>query len=66
MGVFPAEDPAPGKAKTKIDKLNTHVDKHMKGTKLKPSRGKSTINSLVPSKVKGQHHRSVLGQVTHT
>jgi hypothetical protein len=63
MGVVPAQDPGPGKAKTKIGKSNTHKDKPTKGKKLKPSKGKSTINSLVPSKVKGWHHRSVLGEV---
>jgi hypothetical protein len=64
MGVVPAQDPGPGKAKTKIDELNTHTDKTMKGKELKPSRGISTIYSLVPSKEKGWHHRSVLGEVT--
>jgi hypothetical protein len=64
MGVVPAHVPGPGKANTKIDKSNTHTDKPMKGMKLKPSRGKSTINSLVPSKVKGWHHRIVLGEVS--
>jgi hypothetical protein len=63
MGRVAAQDPGPGKAKTKIGKSNTHKDKPTKGKKLKPSRGKSTINSLVPSKVKGWHHRSVLGEV---
>jgi hypothetical protein len=65
MGVVPAQDPGPGKAKTKIDESNTHTDKSTKGKKLKPSGGKSTINSLVIPKVQGQHHRSVLGEVTH-
>jgi hypothetical protein len=40
---------------------------HCKPTRdkeLKPSRGKSTIYHLVPSKEKGWHHRSVLGEVT--
>jgi hypothetical protein len=67
MGVLvPAQDPGPGKAKTKIDELNTHRDKPTKGKELKPSRGKSTIYNLVPSKEKGWHHRSVLGEVTRT
>jgi hypothetical protein len=66
MGVVPAQDPGPGKAKTKIDESNTHTDKPMKGKELKPSRGKSTIYNLVPSKEKGQHHRSALQQVTCT
>jgi hypothetical protein len=66
MGVVPAQDPGPGKAKTKIDELYTHTDKPMKGKKLKPSRGKSTIYNLVQSKEKGRHHRSVLGEVTQT
>jgi hypothetical protein len=62
MGVVPAQDPGPGKAITKIDELNTHTVKPMKGKELKPSRG--TIYNLVPSKKKGWHHRSVLGEVT--
>jgi hypothetical protein len=64
MGVVPAKDPGPGKAKKKIDGLNTHTNKPTKGKELKSSRGKSTIYDLVPSKEKGQHHRSVLGEVT--
>jgi hypothetical protein len=64
MGVVPAQDPGPGKAKTKLDEFNTHTDKPTKGKELKPSRGKSTIYNLVPSKEKGWHHRSVLGEVT--
>jgi hypothetical protein len=64
MGVVPAQDPGPGKAKTKIDELNTHTDKPTKGKELKPSIGKSTIYNLVPSKEKGWHHRSVLREVT--
>jgi hypothetical protein len=66
MGVVPAQDPGPGKAKTKIGELNTHTDRPMKGEELKASRGKSTIYNLVPSKEKGWHHRSVLGEVTCT
>jgi hypothetical protein len=62
MGVVPAQDPGPGKAIIKIDELNTHTVKTMKGNELKPSRG--TIYNLVPSKEKGWHHRSVLGEVT--
>jgi hypothetical protein len=65
MGVVPAQDPGPGKAKTKIDESNAHAVKPTKGKKLKPSRGKSTINSLVLSKVKGRHHRSVLGEASY-
>jgi hypothetical protein len=64
MGVVPAQDPGPGKAILKIDELNTHTDKPTKGKELKPSRGKSTIYNLVPSKEMGWHHRSVLGEVT--
>jgi hypothetical protein len=64
MGVVPAQDPGPGKAKMKIEESNTHTNKPMKGKELKPSRGKSTIYNLVPSKEKGWHHRSVLGEVT--
>jgi hypothetical protein len=64
MRVVPAQDPGPGKVKTKIDELNTHTIKPMKGNELKPSRG--TIYNLVPSKEKGCHHRSVLGEVTWT
>jgi hypothetical protein len=30
MGVVPAQDPGPGKAKTKIDESNTHTDKPTK------------------------------------
>jgi hypothetical protein len=52
------------KTKTKIDELNIHADKPIKGKELKPSRGKSSIYNLVPSKEKGWHHRSVLGEVT--
>jgi hypothetical protein len=66
MGVAPAQDPGPGKAKMKIDESNTHTDKPTKGKELKPSTGKSTIYNLVPSKEKGWHHRSVLGEVTCT
>jgi hypothetical protein len=66
MGLVPAQDPGPGKAKMKIDESNSHTDKPMKGKELKPIRGKSTIYNLVPSKEKGQHHRSVLGEVTCT
>jgi hypothetical protein len=57
MGVVPAQDPGPGKAKMKIDELNTHTDKPTKGKELKPSRCKSTIYNLVLSKAKGWHHR---------
>jgi hypothetical protein len=64
MGVVPAQDPGPGKAITKINELNTHTVKPTKGNEPKPSRG--TIYNLVPSKEKGQHHRSVLGEVTQT
>jgi hypothetical protein len=63
MGVVPAQNPGPGKAITKIDELNTHTVKPMKGNELKPSRG--TVYNLVPSK-EGRHHRSVLGEVTRT
>jgi hypothetical protein len=66
MGVVPAQDPGPEKAKTKINELNTHTDRSVKRMELKPSRGKSTIYNLVPSKEKGWHHRSVLGEVTCT
>jgi hypothetical protein len=62
MGVVPAQDPGPGKAITKIDELNTYTVKPTKGKELKPSKG--TIYNLVPSKEKGRHHRSVLGEVT--
>jgi hypothetical protein len=64
MGVVPAQGPGPGKAIMNIDESNTHTNKPMKGKELKPSRGKSTIYNLVPSKEKGRHHRSVLGEVT--
>ena len=62
MGVVPAQDPGLGKAIMKIDELNTHTIKPIKGNELKPSRG--TMYNLVPSKEKGRHHRSVLGEVT--
>jgi hypothetical protein len=52
MGVVPAQDPGPGKAKTKIDESKTNTNKPAKGKELKPSRGKSTIYNLVPSKEK--------------
>jgi hypothetical protein len=39
-GVVPAQDPGPGKARTKTDELYTHTDKPTKGRELKPSRGK--------------------------
>jgi hypothetical protein len=61
MGVVPAQDPGPGKTITKIDDVNTHAVKPTKGNQLKPSRG--TMYNLVPSKEKGWHHRSVLGEV---
>jgi hypothetical protein len=61
-GVVPAQDPGPGKARTKINEVYTHTVKPTKGDELKPSRG--TIYNLVPSKEKGRHHRSVLGEVT--
>ena len=64
MGVVPAQDPGPGKARTKIDEVYTHTVKPTKGNELKPSRG--TIYNLVASKEKGWHHRSVLGEVTQT
>jgi hypothetical protein len=51
MGVVPAQDPGPGKTKTKIDELNTHTDKPMKGKELKPSRGKSSIYISPPQTV---------------
>jgi hypothetical protein len=49
LGVVPAQDPGPGKAKTKLNEFNTHSNKPTKGKELKPSRGKSTIYNLVPS-----------------
>jgi hypothetical protein len=60
LGVVPAQDPGPGKAKTKLDEFNTHTDKATKGKELKPSRGKKMIYNLVLSMEKGQHHRRVL------
>jgi hypothetical protein len=60
MGVVPAQDPGPGKAKTKIDESNTHTTSQGTQTYI----GKSTLYNLVPSKEKGWHHRSVLGEVT--
>jgi hypothetical protein len=64
MGVVPAQDPGPRKAKTMINELNTHTDKPTKGKEPKPSRGKSKIYNLVLFKEKGWHHRRVLGEVT--
>jgi hypothetical protein len=64
LGVVPAQDPGPGKTKTKLYEINTHTDKPAKGKELKPIRGKSTIYNLVLSKKKGWHHRSVMGEVT--
>jgi hypothetical protein len=64
LGVVPAQDPGPGKAKMKLDEFNTHTNKPTKGKELKPSKGKSMIYNLVLSKEKGWHHRSVLGEVT--
>jgi hypothetical protein len=64
MGVVPAQDPGPGKAITKVNELYTHTAKPTKDNELKPRRG--TIYNLVPSKEKGWHHRSVLGEVTRT
>ncbi len=52
IGVVPAQDPGPGKAKMKIDELYTHTDKPTKGKELKPSSRKSTIYNLVSSKEK--------------
>ncbi len=49
-----------------FQKVRDQINKPMKGKELKPSRGKSTIYNLVPSKEKGWHHRSVLGEVTQT
>jgi hypothetical protein len=68
MGVVPAQDPGPGKAKMKIDKSSAHskVEPMKKGMELNPSRGKSTTNSLVLPKLQGWHHRSVLGEVKCT
>jgi hypothetical protein len=62
MGVVCAQDPGSGKAITKISELNTHTVKPKKDNQLRPSRG--TVYNLVPSKEKGWHHRSVLGEVT--
>jgi hypothetical protein len=62
--VVPAQDPGTGKAITKIDELNTHTVKPMKGNELIPSRG--IIYNLVQCNEKGGHHQSVLGEVTQT
>ncbi len=51
MGVVPAQDPGLGKAIMKIDELNTHTIKPIKGNELKPSRG--TIYNFDASKEKG-------------
>jgi hypothetical protein len=55
MGVIPARDPGPGKAKPRSGELDTH--------KVKPRKGKAVRNSLVPLGKK-RHHRSVLGEVS--
>jgi hypothetical protein len=67
MGVIPARDPGPGKAKPRNGELDTH--------KVKPSRGKSGKSSslvvvearqetgLVPLG-KERYHRSVLGEAS--
>jgi hypothetical protein len=53
MGVVPASDPGPGKAKPGNGKLDTQKTKPRKGKSLVPP-GSTTV---------GRHHRSVLGGV---
>jgi hypothetical protein len=47
----------------KNGKSDTHKIKPTKGKKTKPRKGKTATKILVPSKEKGWHHRSVLGEV---
>ena len=54
MGVIPARDPGPGKAKPGNGGLDTH--------KVKPRNGKTVKKFGAPGK--GRHHRSVLGVVS--
>ena len=54
MGVIPARDPGPGKAKPGNGELDTH--------KVKPRNGKTVKKFGAPGK--GRHHRSVLGVVS--
>jgi hypothetical protein len=55
MGVMPARDPGPGKAKPRNGDLDTH--------KVKPSKGK-TVKEKFGAPGTGRHHRSVLGEVS--
>jgi hypothetical protein len=55
MGVIPARDPGPGKAKPGNGELDTH--------KVKPRKGKTSRKSLVPPD-EDRYHRSVLGVVS--
>jgi hypothetical protein len=56
MGVIPARDPGPGKAKPRSGELDTQ--------KVKPSRkGKTARKGLVPPGNE-RHHRIVLGEVS--
>ena len=55
MGVIPARDPGPGKAKPRNGKSDTY--------KVKPRKGK-TAKEKFGAPGKGRHHRSVLGVVT--
>jgi hypothetical protein len=55
MGVIPARDPGPGKAKPGNGESDTH--------KIKPRKGK-TVKEKFGAPGKGRHHRSVLGVVS--
>jgi hypothetical protein len=55
MGVIPARDPGPGKAKPGNGEPDTH--------KVKPRKGK-TVKEKFGAPGKGRHHRSVLGVVS--
>jgi hypothetical protein len=56
MGVIPARDPGPGKAKPRSGELNTQKVERRKGMTARKRKG------LVPP-VSERHHRSVLGEV---
>jgi hypothetical protein len=53
-------------SQAKNGKSDTHKIKPTKGKKTKPRKGKTATKILVPSKEKGWHHRSVLGEVERT
>jgi hypothetical protein len=67
MGVIPARDPGPGKAKPGNGESDTHKTKPGNGEsdthKIKPRKGK-TVKEKFGAPGKGRHHRSVLGVVS--